>query len=308
MPQDVNPPGTGTGNGNSSNGWGSTLLSYVPVVGNLMSGIANWASTGTQNLRQRQFAEEMYFRQRNDALADWNMQNEYNSPKAQMQRLQDAHLNPNLVYGHGADATSASMPRAASQGSYNPKAPQIDPSMFMSIYDARLKSAQIDNLQAMQKATIEEATLKRAQTAATIAGTDKTNFEVGFAKSNALVDTMQKFANVNKTMADTTFTLDKNEREEAMQAFSLGEAAQRILLLRAQRSKIPAEIEQLKAAAAQARKSIELQDEDLKLKKDGIQPHDALWQRTLKTWLDRFAEGINFNAEKGYPIHIPGLF
>lgn len=32
----------------------------------------------------------------------WNMQNEYNTPSAQMSRLQDAGLNPNLVYGSGS--------------------------------------------------------------------------------------------------------------------------------------------------------------------------------------------------------------
>jgi len=35
----------------------------------------------------------------------WNRQNEYNSPQAQMGRLKEAGLNPNLIYGSGA-ATS----------------------------------------------------------------------------------------------------------------------------------------------------------------------------------------------------------
>lgn len=36
-----------------------------------------------------------------------DLQNEYNLPKNQMQRLRDAGLNPNLVYGNGATTLSA---------------------------------------------------------------------------------------------------------------------------------------------------------------------------------------------------------
>ena len=35
----------------------------------------------------------------------WNMQNKYNTPKAQMGRLKDAGLNPNLIYGSGSANT-----------------------------------------------------------------------------------------------------------------------------------------------------------------------------------------------------------
>lgn len=41
----------------------------------------------------------------------WNLMNEYNSPAAQMQRYQDAGLNPNLIY---SQSNMASSPSAAS--------------------------------------------------------------------------------------------------------------------------------------------------------------------------------------------------
>ena len=41
------------------------------------------------------------------ALQNWNRENEYNSPEAQMQRYLDAGLNPNLVYGAGASSGNA---------------------------------------------------------------------------------------------------------------------------------------------------------------------------------------------------------
>jgi len=43
-------------------------------------------------------------------IKNWEMQNEYNSPAQQMQRLKEAGLNPNLVYGKGAVGNSASQP------------------------------------------------------------------------------------------------------------------------------------------------------------------------------------------------------
>lgn len=44
----------------------------------------------------------------------WHANNDYNSPKSQMQRLEEAGLSPNLVYGNGGvthQATMATTPR-----------------------------------------------------------------------------------------------------------------------------------------------------------------------------------------------------
>lgn len=51
----------------------------------------------------------------------WNLNNEYNSPTAQMQRYQDAGLNPNLIYGQ---QNTASAPGSASMASIHPTNPQ----------------------------------------------------------------------------------------------------------------------------------------------------------------------------------------
>jgi hypothetical protein len=41
-------------------------------------------------------------------LQQWNRENEYNHPTAQMSRLRSAGLNPNLVYGSGTQTTATS--------------------------------------------------------------------------------------------------------------------------------------------------------------------------------------------------------
>lgn len=49
--------------------------------------------------RQQNYQKELLDYQNNLALSNWNKENEYNSPSAQMQRYTEAGLNPNLVYG-----------------------------------------------------------------------------------------------------------------------------------------------------------------------------------------------------------------
>jgi len=77
-------------------------LPLVPLIAgaaSLGSSLINANSTARTNQRQQDYNEKMYDRQRADALADWNMQNAYNSPSQQMQRYKEAGLNPNLIYG-----------------------------------------------------------------------------------------------------------------------------------------------------------------------------------------------------------------
>lgn len=63
------------------------------ATGGLMDGIGSLFTIGAQ----KRAATTAYKRQKEF----WNMQNAYNTPKAQMQRLKDAGLNPALMYGKG---------------------------------------------------------------------------------------------------------------------------------------------------------------------------------------------------------------
>lgn len=47
----------------------------------------------------------------NRNLEMWNLQNQYNSPAAQMQRFKQAGLNPNLIYGQGNAGNATTLPR-----------------------------------------------------------------------------------------------------------------------------------------------------------------------------------------------------
>lgn len=91
------------------------FLSAVPIIGGALNTI--WNST----IGQSQSKSLMRYQQRlNQESID--LQNRYNSPLAQMERLRAAGLNPNLVYGNGVDGNQSS---AAASGLSN-RNPQAD--------------------------------------------------------------------------------------------------------------------------------------------------------------------------------------
>jgi len=88
-------------------------------------------------------------------LEQWNRQNEYNSPAAQMARLKGAGLNPNMVYGTGAAGATGNA--TGQQPKYN--APTIEynykPIDLLSVLgtyqDFQMRQAQINNLKAQNE-------------------------------------------------------------------------------------------------------------------------------------------------------------
>lgn len=82
-------------------------------------------------------------------LEMWERSNTYNAPTMQMERLKQAGLNPNLVYGSGATATSsATLPKYQTvKADYSQRRdPLASLSMLSTFQDLQLKQAQIDNV------------------------------------------------------------------------------------------------------------------------------------------------------------------
>ncbi|AXF52010.1 MAG: DNA pilot protein [Microviridae sp.] len=93
---------------------------------------ANAIAQGKMNKRAERFNREMFEKQGQRELEYWRLQNEYNSPIAQMQRLQDAGLNPNLVYGNGATAEGGPLRAGGAPSAPNFKASNYD---FSNVVD-----------------------------------------------------------------------------------------------------------------------------------------------------------------------------
>lgn len=83
-------------NNKSSNGM--DWFSFIPIVGDLLGGLFGHSQQEAQNEANMELAKYQFDR----GVEMWNMQNAYNTPRAQMGRLSEAGLNPNLVYGNGS--------------------------------------------------------------------------------------------------------------------------------------------------------------------------------------------------------------
>lgn len=79
-------------------------------------GMLGSAISQRQNYKYSKKLMELQYQQNLDL---WNKQNEYNSPTAQMRRLQAAGLNPNLVYGSSVSGNSSNN-TSTSLGSVSP--------------------------------------------------------------------------------------------------------------------------------------------------------------------------------------------
>lgn len=158
----------------------------VAALGSAVIGSgANAIMTGKMNRKSRDFSREMYARQRADSLADWAMQNEYNSPEAQMARLKAAGLNPNMVYGSGSAANTAGAPHEASAMSPKMDAPQIDTAalqqgLFAGI-DMEIKRQQLANLKTQSNVMNADVLKKTADIGRTQVLTDRGRYDLDLA-------------------------------------------------------------------------------------------------------------------------------
>lgn len=159
--------------------FGGVLGSGLDFIGNAVNAI----STGVQNRKNRNFAKGMYERQKQDAIDFWNMQNAYNSPEQQMQRLRSANLNPNLMYGKGTVGNSESI-NVPSQAHFSGVAPQLGSlsGVVSDYFNIRGKQLVNNNLGAQNDVLRAEANLKEAQKLATTTSAARAAFDLGLHK------------------------------------------------------------------------------------------------------------------------------
>jgi len=254
------------------------------------------------NEENRAFSREMYALQRQHALEDWYRANTYNSPMQQMERLRQAGLNPNLVYGKGADNT-ATVVRASSNAPANSIAPRMDPKAMegpLATYLAlRNQKAQTDNIEANTSASKMEAILKQAQISQIGASTASTQFEL--EKSKALMDSTITKANLEnvKLQTDTQINLDRNERERLSNATNISKTLQEIVTEKikqlqieqstkrdsAQTAVFAQDLENLKTALENSKKEGVLKQWEIEQRAKGIYPNDPFF---FKHFLNTF--------------------
>jgi len=276
-----------------------------PVTAGLITAGIAAAGTGTQayaqgrmNKKTREWNEKMYNLQRQHSLQDWAMQNQYNSPEQQMQRLKMAGLNPAMVYGKGTIDNQTGTVRSTDVKGWNPQVPnynlgQIAQAGVSTYFDTRIKNQELDNLKTINTVNLQEAAYKAAQTAGTVQATAKSKFELELAQELRQISLQAAEAGLRKINVETDIALDRNEREKLKNnmdlktgEINLQKTAVEILQTKAQTAKTWQERASIMQGISNLRKTGELQQIEIELRKKGVNPNDSMWERILGQAID----------------------
>lgn len=257
----------------------------IPVAGLIAAG-ASLVGSGAQvyaqgktNKKTRQWNEMMYGRQRQDAIDDWNRQNEYNSPEATMRRLKEAGLNPNLVYGDGATTVAQSV-RSTESKAWNPQAPDYGNVSKAALeglgayQDFTLQQEQVKNMVAQRENMQLDSILKSIEVSSNQIKNAKGSLELSQARD--LYDTTVQTAKeqLHNLQVSTDVKINEEARNAALHAPNLATAIQRVAALQAGINISAQQLENLK-------KSGVLQQLEINMRKLGLSYNDGVILRAI---------------------------
>lgn len=187
----------------------------IAGVGSLLgSGINAIAQNraNRQNLKLAQYQNAWQSLENDKAFKNnvlmWNMQNAYNSPTAQMSRLRQAGLNPNLVYGSGVTGNNAGSapqyePIKVQRATMEPyRGWNLGLSDAVSAYmAARQNKAQIENMEAQNKLIKEQARTEGIRQGNIAMSTARSGFDLNLARELRNVSIDRAIAEKNLTEA-----------------------------------------------------------------------------------------------------------
>lgn len=119
---------------------GGLVGSYFGPLG-AVAGAGLGAGLGGQsdNRQAWKYSKKQADYQNAQQLAFWALNNDYNSPASVMQRLEEAGLNPNLVYQNGGASYQATMPTAGKANfNYNHN---VNPLVFQQLENMESQNA-----------------------------------------------------------------------------------------------------------------------------------------------------------------------
>lgn len=126
------------------------FAAFIPFIVQAVSGIANYIGQrraakkeAQYNLNTQNTLNQQAFSQNKEM---WQLQNQYNTPAAQMGRFQDAGLSPNLIYQQGSSGNASQVPNIQPAQS-NRKFPSFQiPDMIGMYQNYQTKQAGVDRM------------------------------------------------------------------------------------------------------------------------------------------------------------------
>jgi hypothetical protein len=275
----------------------AALAPFIPAiiggVASLAGGAINAIGQGRQNRKSREWSQQMYDLQKQDNIAYWNMQNDYNNPQSQMQRFQSAGLNPLLIYGRGdaGNAGPVGTPDVQQAQFRNPEfgnaVQGAGASFIENFQNWEVKQAQVDNVRA-------DTTTKLSQALLNSTSRERGEFDLGVERELRDVSLDARREMLRQAKAVTQFRLNEDERRTALNASNLREAAERILASRVGRDKARAQIKNTNLDS-------ELKRLDRNLRRIGISWQDPLPLRIMGRLIGPIDQRIKNQVKKNYP-------
>lgn len=182
------------------------FLDFLPIIGGAAQAL--WQST----VGQSQSKDLMRYQAELNQQAV-NAQNRYNSPIAQMERLRDAGLNPNLVYGNGVEGNQSSSPNVGI--SARPAAPDFG---FAESVNNIFKRQQLGNETMIAEANRDKilademlSTARYLSTMQDVARKDAT-FDVYVDTAAARLENLRQQTSTNKAREDLLIQQNNNAK------------------------------------------------------------------------------------------------
>lgn len=177
----------------SSFNWGSVIGAGVDAAGSIFGSLFN----ANQARKNRQFQERMYNQQVQDNRNSWMIQQLWNSPANQKRLLEEAGLNPLLMYSNGASGSVAASPsQAAGSPSGGQASTHMGTNFGQAILQGQLLQAQIANINADTEQKTASAESQR-QTASNL------EYDLLFKKLTQNLNIALKHGNLDQIFAAT---------------------------------------------------------------------------------------------------------
>lgn len=238
---------------------GNALTSAIGAIGNFFTG-------GVSARKQYQYQSKLMDKQNQQQIDFWKMNNEYNTPFNQRARLEQAGLNPDLMYGGSGNMYQSQMPGAAS-GS----APNVDYGSFSDnlrfamqaqVMDAQVSKIEHEN-QLLAEQALSQASLRELQSSQAADALARAEHQ-GIYNKHA--DTRYFLENETRSLKNTLLGADVNSYETRLRldqqrvANDNMRAKVQVLQLGLNEQKLKADMEKIRAEVSEIMSRIKVND------------------------------------------------